>query len=47
VTGVLLTIDDFERRARRGDISPFAEVCLRRVTGERFVQARELSLIKH
>lgn len=40
----ILTIDDFERRARRGEISPFAEVCLPAMTGERFVQARELSL---
>ena len=40
----ILTIDDFERRARRGEISPFAEVCLPAMTGDRFVQARELSL---
>ncbi len=40
----ILTIDDFENRARRGEISPFAEVCLPAMTGERFVQARELSL---
>lgn len=40
----ILTIDEFERRARRGEISPFAEVCLPAMTGDRFVQARELSL---
>ena len=40
----ILTIDDFERRARRGEVSPFAEVCLPALTGDRFVQARELSL---
>jgi rhomboid protease GluP len=40
----ILTIDEFERRARRGEISPFAEVCLPALTGDRFVQARELSL---
>ncbi|OGQ25844.1 MAG: hypothetical protein A2138_15760, partial [Deltaproteobacteria bacterium RBG_16_71_12] len=40
----ILTIDEFERRARRGELSPFADVCIPALTGERFVQARELSL---
>lgn len=40
----ILTIDEFERRARLGEISPFAEVCLPAMTGERFIRARELSL---
>jgi membrane associated rhomboid family serine protease len=40
----ILTIEEFERLARLGEISPFAEVCLPAMTGERFVQARELPL---
>ncbi|MCC7069987.1 MAG: rhomboid family intramembrane serine protease [Deltaproteobacteria bacterium] len=40
----ILTIDEFERRARRGELSPFADVCIPALTGERFVQARELPL---
>ena len=40
----ILTIDEFERRARRGELSPFSDVCIPALTGERFVQARELPL---
>lgn len=40
----ILTIDEFERRARLGELSPFADVCIPALTGERFVQARELPL---
>lgn len=40
----ILTIDEFERRARRGELSPFCDVCIPALTGERFVQARELPL---
>lgn len=37
-------MEEFEHLVRRGEISPFAEVCLPALTGERFVQARELPL---
>lgn len=40
----ILTMEEFEHLARRGEISPFAEVCLPVVTGERFVRARELPI---
>lgn len=38
----VLTLDEFERAARRGEVSPFALVCLPSFTGERFVEARQL-----
>lgn len=40
----LLTIEEFESRARRGELSPLAYVCIPTLTGDRFVQARELPL---
>jgi membrane associated rhomboid family serine protease len=40
----ILSIEEFEHLARRGELSPFAEVCLPAVTGERFVPARDLPL---
>lgn len=40
----LLSIDEFETRARSGDMSPFAWVSIPTLTGDRFVQARELPL---
>lgn len=40
----LISIDEFEARARSGELSPFAWVCIPTLTGDRFVQARELSL---
>ncbi len=40
----LISIDEFEARARSGEMSPFAWVCIPTLTGDRFVQARELSL---
>ncbi len=43
-TETLLTIEEFERRARRGELSPHVWVCLPAMTGDRFVRARELSL---
>lgn len=39
-----MTIDEFETRARRGEISPFSWVSIPALTGEKFVQARELPL---
>lgn len=40
----LLSIDEFEARARSGEMSPFAWVSAPTLTGDRFVQARELPL---
>jgi len=40
----LISIDEFESRARAGEMSPFAWVCIPTLTGERFVQARDLPL---
>jgi|GEM_PF-985761 len=40
----LLTMDEFERTARRGEISPLAWVCVPNVTHGEFVQARHLDL---
>ncbi len=40
----ILSVEAFEAHVRQGDISPFAEVCLPAITGDRFVAARELSL---
>lgn len=40
----LFTLDEFESRARRGEVSPHAWVCMPALTGERFIQARELPL---
>ena len=40
----VLSMDEFERRARRGEISPHALVCLPALTGEAFVEARSLSV---
>jgi membrane associated rhomboid family serine protease len=37
-------MDEFERRARRGDISPHAEVSIPAITGDRFVEARLLPM---
>jgi membrane associated rhomboid family serine protease len=43
-TEYLISIDEFEARARTGDMSPFAWVNIPTLTGDRFVQARELPL---
>lgn len=40
----LISIDEFEARARSGEMSPFAWVNIPTLTGDRFVQARELPL---
>jgi rhomboid protease GluP len=40
----LFTLEEFESRARRGEVSPHAWVCMPALTGDRFVQARELPL---
>lgn len=40
----LLSIDEFEARARSGELSPFAWVASPTLTGDRYVQARELPL---
>lgn len=41
---IVLTMDEFERRARRGDISPHAQVSVPAITGDRFVEARVLPM---
>jgi membrane associated rhomboid family serine protease len=41
---VVLTMDEFEARARRGDISPHALVSIPAVTGDALVEARRLPL---
>ncbi|MEE8408649.1 MAG: rhomboid family intramembrane serine protease [Myxococcota bacterium] len=41
-----VTLDEFERRARAGEIQPQHEVCFPAVTGEDFVQATELELYR-
>jgi rhomboid protease GluP len=38
----VLTLEEFERSARRGEVSPFALVSVPAITGDRFVEAREL-----
>lgn len=40
----LLTLEEFETKARRGELSPFVWVQNPALTGDRFVQARELPL---
>jgi rhomboid protease GluP len=40
----LISIDEFEARARSGEMSPFVWVCIPTLTGDRFVQARDLPL---
>ena len=39
-------IDEFEARARNGEMSPFAWVCIPTLTGDSFVQARELRSVE-
>lgn len=43
-TEYLISIDEFEERARAGEFSPFAWVSIPTLTGDRFVQARDLPL---
>jgi rhomboid protease GluP len=38
----VLTLEEFERCARRGELSPFALVSVPAITGDHFVEAREL-----
>lgn len=40
----VLTMDEFERRARRGEVSPHAQVSIPALTGDRFVEARLLPM---
>jgi membrane associated rhomboid family serine protease len=40
----LISIDEFEARTRRGEMSPFVWVCIPTLTGDHFVQARDLPL---
>lgn len=43
-TEVVLSMDEFERRARRGEISPHALVSIPALTGDQLVEARSLPL---
>ena len=41
-----MTLEEFERRVRIGDIGPHVEICFSVVTGDRFVPARQLEFFK-
>ncbi len=41
-----LTLEEFERLVRRGEIGPHTEVCFPVITGERFVPANELEVFR-